>query len=160
MERGKCILKFRIEFLYLMSVLVFEKCSKNAQKIMVKICPTRSQKFRGKICPPPIWFLIKKLDPIQACMQKIRDKSLKTKYESPPLPSNQLHRFLQPICSRNILFRPKFRSFSENICYRNKLYSNLEYVWCIWKTMCRLIACKPCPIQPLQYVILSLDNNK
>ena len=50
----------------------------------LKKCPKNAGKMRGKIIFSPLWCLIQKLDHFQACMQKIREKSLKTKSGAPP----------------------------------------------------------------------------
>ena len=54
----------------------------------LKKCPNNAGKMRGKIIFSPLWCLIQKPDhnsPIRAFMQKIREKSLKTKSDIPLL---------------------------------------------------------------------------
>ena len=81
-ERGKCIIEARIEFPD--PILMTLDTSHGPITKFLKKCPKNAGKMRGKIIFSPLWCLIQKLDHLQACMQKIREKSLKTKSGAPP----------------------------------------------------------------------------
>ena len=81
-ERGKCIIRSRIELPDLMFMILDTPHEPNTK--LLKKCLKNAGKIKAKIIFSPFWFLTKKLDHNSGLHAKIREISLKTKSETPP----------------------------------------------------------------------------